>query len=333
MSIAKSLARAMAAGRERATVAVPRVNPLGMMLGDAAARIPMFDAPDSYVPMYGFFKPEDAEAYVVTTDELFGGRSRASMRVKEYRYFMAGVFEGEVDWTSDDRESRGGFCNVRTRERKPLRQDEEIMMGTEAVQLRVKTDGRPFLLNFQCSNSTDEDVWQAEVRTAPGRWETLALPWSGFAHVSRGLVRETQMDLQPHKIDGLGLTVADGSNGPFRCELQWVLALKQWDEARWGMARRAASAIMTETEAWARSSAGPASAKPKPRGVVGRVSGVIDGLNGPKAGQDADGRRVTPYAMTDEQRSRWRNARDRAGRRRIMDEYLRKEGKPGGGSE
>ncbi|KAA0147939.1 hypothetical protein FNF29_07028 [Cafeteria roenbergensis] len=258
-----------------------------MLMGDPSARVAMPSATGVTVPMYAFRNEEEAARYLITTDELFGGKSRATMRVKQYKHFMAGVFEGVVDWTSEDRESRGGFCNVRLRERKPVREDDEEMMATEGVQLRVKTDGRPFLLNFQCRDTTDEDVWQAEVRTAPFRWETLALPWSGFAHVSRGLVREVQMNLEPHKIDGFGLTVADGRNGPFRCEVQHVVALGEWRDE-------------------------------------------LDELRGPTAGQTADGRRVTPYTMTDDQRSQWRNSRDRAGRRRIMDEFLQREGKPGG---
>lgn len=314
-------------------------------MGDPSARVAMPSATGVTVPMYAFRNEEEAARYLITTDELFGGKSRATMRVKQYKHFMAGVFEGVVDWTSEDRESRGGFCNVRLRERKPVREDDEEMMATEGVQLRVKTDGRPFLLNFQCRDTTDEDVWQAEVRTAPFRWETLALPWSGFAHVSRGLVREVQMNLEPHKIDGFGLTVADGRNGPFRCEVQHVVALGEWRDEVWGAPSRAASAVMTEEEAWARSQgsggrvAAPGSGQgqgqgqqqqPRGGGVRASVESKLDELRGPTAGQTADGRRVTPYTMTDDQRSQWRNSRDRAGRRRIMDEFLQREGKPGG---
>ena len=70
--------------------------------------------------------------------------------------------------------------------------------------------------------------------------------------------------------------------------------------------------------------------QPRGGGVRASVESKLDELRGPTAGQTADGRRVTPYTMTDDQRSQWRNSRDRAGRRRIMDEFLQREGKPGG---
>jgi hypothetical protein len=337
--------------------------------------------------MYGFAADGAGDAYMITTDELFGGKSQASFWVKQYKHFRAGVFEGIVEFASDDFGSRGGFCNSRLRKREPLFEDELVMMETQALQLRVKTDGRPFLINFQCSDTTDEDVWQAEVRTDPFRWETLALPWSGFAHVSRGLVKESQLDLEPHKIDGFGITIADGRNGPFRCELQFVRALKEWSEEAWTPASASVSGSMSEREAWnleqeeeaTGSSTGAASKaassamgdedaaaqrqqqrqmakeaavsrrasrragsgstdgatdakEPSPekqsdapsttarKGMFARADAILDGISGPQAGVRDDGRRVNPYSMTDDQRSRWRTARDRKGRTAIREE-------------
>lgn len=370
-------------GRTAARTGRFKVNPLALLLGDASARVKMPDAPDSIVPMYGFAVEDDGCAYMITTDELFGGKSRASFWVKPYKHFRAGVFEGMVEFASDEYGSRGGFCNARLRQRQRLFDDDLVMMETEALQLRVKTDGRPYLINFQCSDTTDEDVWQAEVRTDPFRWETLALPWSGFAHVSRGLVKESQLDLEPHKIDGFGITIADGRNGPFRCELQFVRALKAWQEHAWSPATASVSGSMSERDAWeqeqeeqeeaqtrgdSKSKAGQTSdgkaadgsdlaaqrraqrdrataaaisrraarragtnetaAPPEPgqdskagsNSLWSRADALLDRLSGPQVGVQEDGRRVTPYAMTDDQRSRWRSARDRRGRRAVMDE-------------
>jgi NADH dehydrogenase [ubiquinone] 1 alpha subcomplex assembly factor 1 len=318
MSLGRALARifgqeaASSGGRLRG-----RANPLAMLLGVPEARLPRPDEPGEFLPLYRFQTQEDVDGYLITTDKLFGGHSEASVRLKEYKTFRSLLFEGRVEFSSDDPDHRGGFCNFRTMKRVRAGPIDEMAM-TKAVQMRVKTDGRPYLVNFQCSDATDDDVWQAEVRTDPFMWQTVALPWSGFAHISRGLVREVQMELEPSKINGFGVTLADSRNGPFRFEIQFVRGMLGWEDEAWAPSEGVHSAVLTEQEAWERQERVGASADaPVGSYAPSSLRGTAERARGPDAGKDAEGRRVTPYVMSDEDRSDWRNARDAKGRRAV----------------
>ncbi len=47
-----------------------------------------------------------------------------------------------------------------------------------AFELRVKTDGRPYVANCKCEAQGPENLWQSAIVTPrPAAWNTLAIPF------------------------------------------------------------------------------------------------------------------------------------------------------------
>ena len=63
----------------------------------------------------------------------------------------------------------------------------------------------------------------------PSQWVTLALPVRDFRLVTRGTIREQQYELDAGSVVGMGITIADGRNGPFNFEIQWLRAFEGVD--------------------------------------------------------------------------------------------------------
>lgn len=281
-----------------------KVDPLAMLLGEPAARVRRAEDPASVLPLYRFAAEDDVAGFTITTDQLFGGKSVATFRLKRYTHFAAALFEGRVEFHSNEATARGGFCNARTSARRLIDAGE-----SEAVQVRIKTDGRPYLLNFHCRDMSDEDVYQAEVRTDPYRWETLALPWEQLALVTRGAVRDEQVPIDPSKIHGFGVTIADGRNGPFRCELQHVLAVREWDPTGFAPAGRAISAIVTEAQVHEQQGSATSSTSTSPSSdPVGSYRPTTGDASQPRIA-----RTDQPYAPSDDELRIWNEVRSRAG--------------------
>ena len=130
------------------------------------------------------------ERFQVTTDKVLGpsGRTQASLTVKRYAHFSAGVFAGAVDYTDDAPTSRGGFAAFRT-----LADERPRDLGAfAALETRVKTDGRGYIFNLKCAGSGADLLWQVRLVAPPGVWTTLAFPFADMVLTRRGRVEATQ---------------------------------------------------------------------------------------------------------------------------------------------
>lgn len=114
---------------------------------------------------------DDIDRYQVTTDRVLGGHTSCSFSLKQYEFFSsgargwrvhrrvvvaasarpsssspprvlrcpAGVFQGVIDYHDDNPDSRGGFASFRTKPEERVRD----LSSFEALEMRIKTDGRP----------------------------------------------------------------------------------------------------------------------------------------------------------------------------------------------
>jgi hypothetical protein len=102
-----------------------------------AARADLYAQRVVYVARFG--EPHEYERFQVTTDRVLGGSTDCSFTLKHYPNFSAGLFEGVVDYHDDNPNSRGGFASFRTKA-----DEKERRLGAyEALEMRIKTDGRP----------------------------------------------------------------------------------------------------------------------------------------------------------------------------------------------
>jgi monofunctional biosynthetic peptidoglycan transglycosylase len=154
-----------------------------------------------------FHDADEAARWRPTDDVVMGGRSSSAMLAGE----GVGVFAGELSL-----ESGGGFASVRRREQVV------DLSACDAIELRVRGDGKRYKLNLRTSDGFEGVVYQAAFETHPGTWLTAALPLADFAPRFRG--RPVSGMLDRAQVSSIGLLISDGQAGPFRIEVQTICA-------------------------------------------------------------------------------------------------------------
>jgi hypothetical protein len=120
--------------------------------------------------------------------------------VKQTETGIFGVFEGVL--SNDDplfrsKDSRTAvYASFRTKPHEPI----PDLGPYSALQLRVKTDGRPYLVMLTSRSAEYEaqlddaraldgvDTWQCELAVPAGRWVTVTAPFDSFLRVDKGHV-------------------------------------------------------------------------------------------------------------------------------------------------
>jgi NADH dehydrogenase [ubiquinone] 1 alpha subcomplex assembly factor 1 len=154
-----------------------------------------------------FRDPNEAARWRATDDVVMGGVSSSAMLAGD----GTGIFCGELSL-----ERGGGFASVRHRK------EVVDLSAYDAVELRVRGDGKRYKLNLRVSDSIDGVVYQAAFETQAGTWMTAELPLAEFAPRFRG--RHASGTLDRAHVSSLGLLISDRQVGPFRLELSSIAA-------------------------------------------------------------------------------------------------------------
>ncbi|CAM9727567.1 unnamed protein product [Scytosiphon promiscuus] len=129
-------------------------------------------------------------------------------------------FSGDLSTEKNARAKLGGFCGTRsTRRKDPL----SLPNGYRGVEMRIRTDGRTYEVNFEPQSGILNDLYQGYVRTPPGKWSTVSLPLNRLLLTGQGQIRDIQRKWDTGvELMSLGFTIADGVGGPFRLDVAWV---------------------------------------------------------------------------------------------------------------
>jgi len=161
--------------------------------------------------VFRFDSLSDIGSFEVATDRAMGGTTVCSFGVKTTRDGVVGVFEGVMRnddplFRSDDGRS-AVYASFRTKVQCPM----PDLSPFSALQLTVKTDGRPYLVVLSSKNESYEtaldeaqalnssETWQCELAVPGGRWVTVTAPFDSFVRVDRGHVTVQQ---RPDATDG-----------------------------------------------------------------------------------------------------------------------------------
>lgn len=154
-----------------------------------------------------FRDPGEAARWRATDDVVMGGRSASALVQGD----GVGLFVGTVSL-----EQGGGFASVR-------RSDAALdLSGFDAIELRVRGDGRRYKLNLRTSAGFDGVVYQAAFSTQPGAWITVESRLEDFAPRFRGQPAPGRLDRA--RVQSFGLLISDRQAGPFRLELETITA-------------------------------------------------------------------------------------------------------------
>jgi len=138
---------------------------------------------------------------------------------------MGGVSDGRFRITDEGTlqffgtlslENNGGFASVRT---KPANFD--IKTG-DVLVIRVKGDGREYVLNIYTKSRRMAFSYRAPLPTAKDGWREVELPLADFIPTSFGRRVQGMGPVEPDQISGLGFMLSDKKPGTFAMQVEWV---------------------------------------------------------------------------------------------------------------
>lgn len=160
------------------------------------------------VPLLDFAGSEVSQAWQAVNDGVMGGVSDGRFTISDRETL---VFFGTLSL-----ENNGGFTSVRT---KPTALDIE---AGDRVVVRVKGDGREYVLNLYTKSRRMAFSYRAPLPTVRDEWRDVEIPLADFIPTSFGRRVQGLGPVEPDQINGLGFMLSDKKAGPFALEVAWV---------------------------------------------------------------------------------------------------------------
>jgi hypothetical protein len=166
------------------------------------------------VTLFSFDTPNEPQ-WSVVNDGVMGGRSSGFVELKE----------GALRFTGTLVTQGGGFTLTRA----PRRVD---LTGATALELRVRGSGRSFQVELDDgTRGYGRNVSRRASFATTAEWTVVRVPFSAL----RSTIFGQQVDappLDPARIQSVGLYMADGKDGTFWLEVDYIRAVS--DPARSG---------------------------------------------------------------------------------------------------
>jgi len=159
-----------------------------------------------------FNTEQSAEDWRTINDGVMGGRSSGGPRFDAEHM----IFEGVINTNG------GGFSSVRT--------DVEagVLSRASGVSLRVKSDGRTYKVTFRTDTKRGfrPISFQTEIPQTPiGDWAEVRVSFDDLRASIFG--RPVTGVFDKSKVRELGIIIADGQDGPFKLEVDWIKACEE----------------------------------------------------------------------------------------------------------
>jgi NADH dehydrogenase [ubiquinone] 1 alpha subcomplex assembly factor 1 len=113
-------------------------------------------------------------------------------------------------------ENNGGFASVRT---KLTNFD---IRGGDTLVVRVKGDGREYVLNIYTKSRRMAFSYRAPLPTTRDEWTEVSVPLDEFIPTSFGNRVQGMGPVEPDQINSLGFMLSDKKPGPFKLEVEWM---------------------------------------------------------------------------------------------------------------
>lgn len=156
---------------------------------------------------------DDIQPWQAVNDGVMGGRSSGGPS------FNAGVmrFAGQINTNG------GGFSSVRAYV------EPGWLVETSGISLRVRTDGRQYQLTLRSDAlyRGRRVAFRADIpKTRAGEWAEVTVPYSEFKPSLFGRSLRGPM-FNPLYAQSIGIILADGQDGPFEIEVDWLRACSE----------------------------------------------------------------------------------------------------------
>ena len=181
------------------------------------------DIPSRPYSLIDFSSPDAIDDCKTLSDTFIGGSSTSFL---EYVPKTAtdpphARFHGRISidlpQTKPDVQSTG-FSAWRTRDRPPTIWGKSLwdIDPYAYLALRIKSDGRKYLVNLQSETIVHTDIHQHRLfAKRPGHWETVLINWGDFVRTNNAMVVEPQNELLRQKVRTVGIGSTNRMPGPF----------------------------------------------------------------------------------------------------------------------
>lgn len=158
--------------------------------------------------LFDFTNPSELERWRIVVDGVMGGQSTGALGIQDDVL----VFSGETSLRNN-----GGFSSIRARV------PAGAMAGYDALRLRVKGDGRSYIVGASSQTGRGDSYW-TRFETTPGEWTTVTVPVSEMVRQYFGTPIPGR--IQPAGVRGLEFYIYDKQEGPFRLEVAEIDAVR-----------------------------------------------------------------------------------------------------------
>ena len=155
-----------------------------------------------------FESPSEADSWQVVLDGVMGGLSTGEVEVTDGRL----VFTGETSLRNN-----GGFSSIR----RGL--PEGSMQGRDSLRLRVRGDGRTWIVGTRKSRRMGADSFWTRFDTKDGEWMTVDVPIRGMERHYFG--NRIDGSIKPEEVASVEFYMYDKKAGPFRLEVEEINAV------------------------------------------------------------------------------------------------------------
>ncbi len=158
--------------------------------------------------LFDFAKPDAAQAWLPVNDGVMGGVSDGRFKITD---------QGTMEFFGTlSLENNGGFASVRSRRHGlELRSD-------DALLIRLRGDGREYLLNLYVPSREVAFSYRAAIPTKANEWAEVRIPLKDCYATSFGRRLETAGPVDARQVDSIGFMLSDKKAGPFKLEVAWV---------------------------------------------------------------------------------------------------------------
>ena len=171
---------------------------------------PASGAPEALSPpdmmLFDFDSP-DTPTWTIENDGVMGGHSEGHVEVSG----------GTLRFTGTLVTRDGGFSQTRA-------QKDVDLSDYSAVELRVRGGGRSFWVEVDDGTKDgDRDVARRGEFDTSDDWQTVRVPFDDLEATVHGEPIDVA-PLAPEAVESIALYIADGQDGPFELEVDWIRA-------------------------------------------------------------------------------------------------------------
>ena len=159
-------------------------------------------------PLLDFVGPDAAQKWQAVNDGVMGGVSEGRFKITADKTME---FSGRLSL-----ENNGGFASVRTK------LSNFDIRGGDTLVVRVKGDGREYVLNIYTKSRRMAFSYRAPLPTTRDEWTEVSVPLDEFIPTSFGNRVQGMGPVEPDQINSLGFMLSDKKPGPFKLEVAWM---------------------------------------------------------------------------------------------------------------